>query len=384
MRYGKDPSDPASYTEQAKMAFQFAARYGGNKAADINLLKVDATPRWKDDQVNTVKTGLGLIRYIECDNERDKWWKGRVAYQTGREYAANMSAFYDGNKCKLGPGAGVKNADHNMKVVMGGLSNPSTSYIMGMIDWCKQYRGYKPDGSVDLPWDIINYHYYANDANDNNKEQTRGVAPELTSTAKTAEEFVQFAHQNAGDMPVWVTEAGYDINQQSPQRATAAGNKSVEEVEADWILRTSLLYARYGIERVFYYQLYDDNPNSTTKFGTSGLMNTDKASRPAADLMFQVNKLFGAYTYVQTINSDPIVDKYTFNNKTMFALMVPDARGRTAAYQLDLGKADTAYIYQPKAGARQMLLTKIKTANGKVLVTVTETPVFVTGYECGR
>ena len=384
LRYGKDPADPASYIEQAKMAFQYAARYGSNKNVDINLLKVDATPRWNGDHVNTIKTGLGLIQYIECDNERDKWWKGRTAYQAGREYAADMSAFYDGHKGKLGPGAGVKNADPNMKVVMGGLSNPSTGYIMGMIDWCKQYRGYRADGSVDLPLDIINYHYYANDANGNNKEQTMGVAPELTSTAKVAGEFMQFAHSNAADMPVWVTEAGYDINPQSPQRATATNNRTVEEVQADWILRTSLLYARYGIERVFYYQLYDDNPNSSTKYGTSGLVNNDRTSRPAADFMYQVNQLFGAYTYVQTISTSPIVDKYTLNGKAMYALMVPDAKGRTLPYQLDLGTADMAYIYQPKTGSKQMQLTKTKTNNGKVQIAVSETPVFVTGYECGK
>ena len=380
VRYGKDLADPASYIEQAKMGFQYAARYGGNKNVDIKLLSVDATPRWNGDKVNVVKTGLGLIKYVECDNERDKWWKGRTAYQTGREYAANMSAFYDGNKGKLGPGVGVKTADPDMKVVMGGLSNPSTGYIMGMIDWCKQYRGYKPDGAVDLPWDIINYHYYAND---NNKEQTTGVAPEMTSTAKVAEEFMLFAHRFTNDMPVWVTEAGYDINQQSPQRAPAINNKTAEEVQADWLLRTSLLYARCGIQRVFYYQLYDDNPNSTTKFGTSGLINIDRTGRPAADYMYQVKRMFGAYTYTETISKDPAVDKYSWNGKTMYALWVPDAKNRTTAYQLDLGKADTAYIYKPKAG-KQPELTKTKTTNGKVQIVVSETPVFVTGYEIGK
>lgn len=379
-RYGKDLADPASYTEQAKMAFQFAARYGSNKAIDASLLKVDAKPRWTADKVNIVQAGLGVIRYLECDNERDKWWKGRVAYQTAREYAANLSAFYDGDKGKLGPGVGVKNADPNMQVVMAGLANPSTGYVMGMVDWCKQHRGYKPDGSVDLPWDVINYHYYANDANATGKDQTTGVAPELTTTAAVAAEFVQFSQRYCGGMPVWVTEAGYDVHQQSVQRATPINNRDALLTQADWTLRTSLLYARNHVARVFYYELYDDNATNPTKYATSGLINADHTRRPAADFMRQAAQFFGAYTYAATISKDPTVDKYTLNDKVMYALVVPDAKGRTALYTLDLGTADTAYLYQPQPG-EHMQLTKLKTTNGKVKIVVTETLVFVVGGE---
>lgn len=140
-RFGKALDDPASYLEQAKAAFQFAARYGNNKVVDGGLLKVNSAPRWSNDNPNEVKIGLGLVQYIECDNERDKWWKGRKAYQTGREYAANLSAFYDGHKKSLGKDVGAKNADPTIKVVMAGLADPSTDYLQGMIDWCREFRG---------------------------------------------------------------------------------------------------------------------------------------------------------------------------------------------------------------------------------------------------
>lgn len=108
LRYGADLTSPASYIEQAQLAFQYIARYGSNTAINPALLSVNTTQRWTGDDVNTIRTGLGLIKYIECDNERDKWWKGRKAYQTGREYAANLSAFYDGHKNTLGQAVGVK------------------------------------------------------------------------------------------------------------------------------------------------------------------------------------------------------------------------------------------------------------------------------------
>ncbi len=375
MIYGRNPADPSSYKEQAMVAFQFAARYGSNKKIDRTLLKL------KSD--NELRVGLGLINYLECDNERDKWWKGRKAYQTGREYAANLSAFYDGNKNTMGPGVGVKNADPSMKVVMAGLANPSTDYVRGMIDWSREHRGSKPDGSVDCPWDIINYHLYANDASaDPSKKQTTGVSPEDAMTDKFADAFIQMSHQYAGDMPVWVTEAGYDINQNSIQKAPAGNNRTALETQADWILRTSLLYARCGIQKVFYYELYDDNPGKGDRYATSGLIDENKKRRPAADFLFQTNKLFGEYTYKETINKTPVADHYTFKNTDIYMLMATAGENDAPSYTLDLGNAPYAYIYRPMAGADNMEFVKKKTENGKIEIAVTGTPVFVTTFEC--
>ena len=378
VRYGKDFADPTSYIEQAKVAFQFAARYGANAGVPASLLHVDQSTRWAGDGVNEVKIGLNLVRYIECDNERDKWWKGRKAYQTGREYAANLSAFYDGNKNTMGAGVGVKNADPSMQVVMGGLASATTDYVRGMIDWCKQYRGYRADGSVNLCWDVINYHLYSNDASTSQGgNSTRGAAPEVSNTAQVAQSFVQMAHQYASDMPVWVTETGYDTNQGSPLKAVAIGNKSVLQTEADWTLRTALLYARWGVERTFFYMLADDNAASPVQFNSSGLLNADRSPKPAADFLRQANALLGNYTYTGTLNNDPLVDRYEADGKTIYALVVPDEKNRTASYTLDLGSATTATIYQPAAGQAGMTATPVAAPGGRLTLTVTETPQFV-------
>ncbi|MBC3788211.1 carbohydrate-binding protein [Spirosoma utsteinense] len=380
LRYGKDVSDPLSYREQAKMGFQYMARYGSNPNVNPALLSVNSTPRWPGDTPNSIKIGMGLIKYIECENERDKWWKGRKAYQTAREYAANLSAFYDGHKNSMGPGIGVKNADPSVKVVIGGLASASSGsdYIKGMIDWCKQYRGYNANGTVNLCWDVINYHMYSdNTSSSQSGTSTRGAAPEVTPIYRIAEDFRKTAHLQSYDMPVWITEAGYDVNQGSPLRAIPIGSKSALETQGDWILRTALLYARQGIEKVFFYQLYDDN-STGGMFGTSGLANgANTTRRPAADYLYQTNKLFGEYTYRETLNRDPFVDRYERNGVSAYMLVVPDEVGRTTAYTLDLGTATQARIYRPKVGSSDMTMEVVSTIQGKLVVPVTETPLFV-------
>ena len=377
IRYGSDRSDPKSYLEHARVAFQYAARYGFNKNVDPALLSV--SPVVTTAGVNTLKIGLGLVRYIECNNEPDKTWKGRNGYQSAREYAANLSAFYDGHKNTLGPGIGVKNADSSMTVVMGGMSSATTDYMRAMIDWCREFRGYRADGSINLCWDVMNQHLYANDARSSqNGGATLGAAPERAGVGEQAAEFVKLARQYANGMPVWITEAGYDVNPESPFRAIAIGKKSVLETQADWILRTSLLYSRVGIDRVFYYQAYDFDLQSSTQFASMGLLNgADKTRKPAADFLYQAKNLLGDYRYKETISSDPLVDRYERDGRSAYVLLIPDEQGRTGTYTLSVPKGDTVRRCTPAIGQDEMSSTLEVSQTGTITVNVSETPVFI-------
>ncbi|MCC8409852.1 T9SS type A sorting domain-containing protein [Mucilaginibacter sp. UR6-1] len=376
VKYGADYADPKSYLEQAKVAFQYAARYGSNKSVNKKLLSVNSSPRWTDDPINTVRVGLNYVKYIECDNERDKWWKGRKAYQTAYEYAANLSAFYDGHKNTMGPGVGVKNADPNMKVVMGGLASANPEYVMGMIQWCRINRGYKADGTVNLCWDVINYHWYSHDAEMiPNSVPTRGMAPEVNNTMQKARDFVELAKKYCYNMPVWVTEAGYDVNPYSPIRAIPIGNKTIEQTQADWILRTALLYARSGVERLFFYQAYDDNIDNPVQYSSSGLLTQNRTRKLAADYINQFNKVLGKYAYAESLSSSPVVDRYVLNGESAYIMYIPNEKGLTGKYTLNLPGIDSARVFTPQAGS--LAVSKRKVTNGQFAVNISETPVFV-------
>ena len=369
--YGSNLSDPASYILVGKVAFQFAARYGSNTAVNKSLLSVDKTPRWANDVVNTVKVGLNTVKYVEVNNEPDKWWKGPATKQTAQQYAANMSAFYDGNVGKMGKNVGIKNADPNMQVVMGGLCNlpNAIQWIKDMVTWCAQNRGYKADGSVNLCFDVINYHNYSSGSN-------VGAAPELSNAASEADAFSAEAKTIAGNPQVWLTENGYDINSGSPLRAPAIGGKSALLVQADWILRSSLLYIKHGISRLFFYQMYDNAPGNSVQFSTSGLMASASSRRPAGNYIHEVSGLMGDYTYVKTLSSSPMVDQYTNGTKTSWVLWMPTAKGATATYSLNVGaKTATLYTLNPSV---PVINKAAKTTTSNLLsVAVSETPVIV-------
>src|SRR5690606_34667078 len=234
-----------------------------------------------------------------------------------------------------------------------------------------------------LCFDVINYHEYSAKRqgeywNNPDLENNHGMAPELGGIGDIAERFVALSNEQLDGMEVWVTECGFDVNERSIQRALPIKGKSTEDTQADWILRTALLYSRYGIDRVFFYMLNDVNINSETQYDSSGLLANGRR-RPSADYLLQTRKLLGDYYYTETINDDPLVDVYTSEDeKTIYVLTIPDQQGREENYTLDLGNGITkAKIHTLKKGNDTTASETLSVSDGKVNVSVSETPVFV-------
>ncbi|MEO8801416.1 MAG: hypothetical protein ABI551_26235, partial [Polyangiaceae bacterium] len=150
---GADAGAAASYVAHADAMFQIAARYGST-VVDDSKLKLSTNP------AQTHRSGLNMVKYYEDFNEEDN-----AAAFTPAAMAAMASADDDGDQKRLGGTFGVKSADPNAKLVMGGLSGKYppgnvwltsiTDYLDGMRAWAKDNRG------GDFPSDVINVHYYS-------------------------------------------------------------------------------------------------------------------------------------------------------------------------------------------------------------------------------
>jgi len=180
----------------------------------------------------------------------------------------------------------------------------------------------------------------------------------------------------ANNMPVWITESGYDINEGSPQRAIAIGKKSSLITQADWMLRSSFLYARHGLKGAYYYMLDDASPNKPGPYSTSGFIDNGK-KRPVADYFLQSKKLLTGFEYDRTICSDPIVDIYVNSNKKIYVIYIPDEIDRKAIYNLNLHGKASAQIYHLLVGAENVGKETVHMKNENLKLLVTETPLFV-------
>jgi len=260
-----EPTEPEAYRAHADHLFQYAARYGKNKV-DENLLKI------ADDQ--QAKSGLGFIEYYENWNEPDMWWGNSKHYFTPYEFAAMTSMDCDGHLGKYGSTLGIKNADKNAKLVLGGLAKLNTDYIKSIMFWAKYNR------KDSLPFNVINFHHYShnNEVLHANplKSNRVGISPEEDSLKQKVKEIISFRNKYLPGIEVWITEFGYDTHTQSPHRAGLLNGFTRNEVQGIWLIRSYLELIAAGVDKASMYMIRDTNNATANQFSTSGITKSKK------------------------------------------------------------------------------------------------------------
>ncbi len=332
-----DPQDPASYAAHGEYMYQFTARYGQKKLPETTL-----TPRVQE----SAKSGLGMIRYVEDWNEQDKFWMGgsksdqqRAAYFNAFEYAAMLSTDYDGHEntvfhrptnadCNQAFPTGVKNADPKTKVVMSGITGLYLDYVKGIHAWAKMYR--KDEA---FPADVINFHHYSNNfggqAGGPTKE-SKGVSPEEDNLYGRLKKLVDYRDSYLPGKEIWLSEFGYDVHQNSPQRVSLIGDYDAEEVQGQWLVRSFLAIAAAGIDKAQLFTLTDHyHGDPAQRFSTCGLLELAKEQNPNTPFPeFRARK---AYYYLYAMKTalrdfrfskilktdDPKITAYEFDHSTI-------------------------------------------------------------------
>jgi len=256
---GRDSTSPASYLEHADYLYQFAARFGRASVAGSKL-RVDA--------LNTAKSGLGTVKWMENWNEPDKDWKGRTGYFSPQVLAAMSSADYDGDQGRMGSQVGLKNADPSMKMALAGLIGIKTEYVKAMKFWADANRG----GS--FPADALNFHHYCTDGGgQTGGAATTGISPEADDLLGRMREVAAWRDRYLPGKELWLSEFGWDTNAGSPYRARAVGGNDEYEMQARWLVRAFMALAASGFDKGHVYMLRDTWDSSPGIFATSGLVH---------------------------------------------------------------------------------------------------------------
>jgi hypothetical protein len=367
---GQSAAEPASYAAHADHLFQYAARYGNVQAADATLKVAPDQPR---------RSGLGLLHYYENWNEEDGWWGGRASYFQPQEFAAMCSADYDGDQGRMGRTFGVKNADPQAKLVMGGLAGLSLDYVKTMKAWADANRG----GS--FPCDVLNFHHYSNTGGEQQKGKV-GISPEADDLRGKAAALVDYSRRWLPGKEVWVTEFGYDTNPQSPQRAPAIGAYSQEEVQGQWLVRSYLALAAAGVDRAAMFMLRDVNPADATQFSSSGLVTEKGKWEPKASWYYVHtlrDRLAGMHFAGEQPSGSAAVRIYRFQNAAKpggaYVVWRPTTDGSMLpGYTLTVGRKPTKVTLVTLAkGKPSGAAAPLPLAGGRVTLAVSERPVLV-------
>jgi len=389
-----DTEDPNDYRLYASMVYQFAARYGSNKNVDPATIRVSEN--------NEPLVGLGYLEGAEFLNEPDGWWMDRTAYFTPFELAAFLSACYDGHEGTMGVGFGAKQADPAFRVSMSGLATVEAFWIKAMHFWAKFNR---KDGK--LPFDIINLHHYCTkvvntndvvDANTAGRDMGdtvfMGVSPEEGNIVGEMAGSVKYRNTYCPDLEIWLTEFGWDTNQdyRTDMSAHAYGPYTPREVQAMWLLREYLVLSPY-IDRAAMFMSRDCLPEDKAvgKFGSSGMVTNPIEvdskhciggnKKDSYYHIFTLNRILRDCAFAEFVpsgNANVNIYRYvTDEGKSRYALWCHTSDNvRVPGLELAVTGEEYTLVtpaYNECLGVRTPLTVK----DGKVTVDVSEQPVFV-------
>ncbi len=365
---GADPTLPQSYKAHSDHLFQFAARYGNRKVPDAQLKLAPNQPRL---------SGLGLLRYFENANEPDAWWQGRAGYSTPYELAARSSADYDGHQKTMGATFGVKNADPNAQLVMGGLAGLRLEYLQAMKAWADWHRG------GDFPADVLNFHHYSNDIGGQGQSQ-QGISPEADKLKERLQTLSDYRNRYLPTKELWLTEFGYDTHPASVQRAPAIGETSGEEVQARWMLRSYLACAAAGIERAAQYMLRDVDPQNPQQYSTSGLVTQKGEWKPKTAWFYTYtlkNRLAGMRFQSEMASGNPKVWIYRFKGDQSggaYVVWCPTSENAVVSnFKLPIPGAKTANLVEFVGGETRGKASPLALKGGAVTLGVSELPLII-------
>jgi hypothetical protein len=355
-RYGAGQR-PDDFLKHAQHLYQLAALYGSNSGLPAPSL---ITP---DKQA-----GRNLIQAIENWNEPNGWWKGDGQF-TKEQFYNMLVADYDGDKGRL-PNAGIKRADPNMKVVMGGLADSTLYYPYGILAYANR------DGR-EFPADVINIHEYATDGK-------QGIPPEQANLRQHMERVVKWRNAYAPGRQVWITEFGWDTYRQGNQFSQTWATL---QNQANWILRAYVLYRAAGADKAFAFIYNDPNPDSLTLYDSSGLVSFDNSTKkPSYYYVATMQDLIGNLALDrQLATGRDDVYNFAFKNPSgksgVFVVWKTSGNGSTVSdfsLQLPANVSGTCTANVPSGNGFDPTRTTLNVSgNHQVKLTVSETPTFI-------
>lgn len=268
--YGTTGNKPTDYYSAANFAFQIGARYG-KKAWPENALRVNTVSRWNGDPANQKLSGLDLLEYVSFENETNRWWKTDDCKYTPAQLAAFMSAVWDGDQGRMGK-AGLKAATDSIKMVLPGLAFMDQDYLT---EYKKEILKIRTDGSLCI--DVVDAHHYCNSDNAEQRVNVSGIgiSPQEDNFKGRVEKFVAFCKTNFPNLPIWLSEFGWDTEGTSTQRAPGEGIEQ-ERTQGAWIVEAYEIGLAAGLERMFLYELFDQQYEGNGLFQRSGLLKQSK------------------------------------------------------------------------------------------------------------
>ncbi len=351
-----DTENPESYALHAQAFYQVAARYGSNSNIDPSTLNVS--------ELSEPKTGLNLLNTLENSNEPNKTWSGKANYFSPFEMAAMCSADYDGHEGTI-PNAGVKTADPNFKLAIGGMLNMASllEYLDEMKLWFSYHRTDKK-----FAVDVLNVHMGAETYN-----------PEDSAFTERVKQIQNWIDENAPDTELWISEFEVPMGDCETENLDNHDNDLYQLRYAQRVARTYLMSIGAGVDRMTKFQLRDEGEGVYYNSGlTTGKGEWSK--KLAWYYTAGMTSMLKNADFIKDNSTDTVKDYIFKDRKTgdeIHCLWSPTSEDKVIKnYSLNAGNFGYAYLTELGTYA-EGVTSELNLNKQKVSVNVSESPVFV-------
>jgi hypothetical protein len=181
-------------------------------------------------------------------------------------------------------------------------------------------------------FDVLNVHTYAQLENWPTWRRSFPEDPKLLKYLKDVESLCAWRDEHAQGKPVWITEFGYDSSTK-PAEKTGPSAKWVgvtDEEQAQWLVRSLLVFSAMPVERAYIYFFNDDDKPG---LHASAGITRHYQPKPSYYALAHLQQALGHFRFHRVVTNEPgqlRVQEYSADsNKLVWAVWSPTGEGKT-------------------------------------------------------
>ncbi len=371
---GENPSTPAPLplgkdgTDWSAIYAEWMAK-GWNVEASLQFETIDRS-KWKDIDTEARNYGrafareLGpsgirkLVDTVEIGNEPSKW--------SDEDYSQLFRAM----------ALGLREGDPRLRIATSNVTvGPSGR-------WDKSVECVAKFPEL---FDVLTLHIYAEIAHHPTWERSFPENPKLLRYLNDVEALCRWRDLHAPGKEVWITEFGYDSSTKKPDPngPSAAWCGVTDEQQAQWLVRSILVFSAMPVGRAYIYFFNDrDVPSLHASAGITRFFQP----KPSFHALAHLQRMLGAYRFSRIVVDEPgklRIEEFEHgeNSKQLvWAVWSPTGEGVASRQVLTgvPGRLRTAerMVLDPGREARTELLA-IQKSDGTIDAEVTESPLYL-------
>lgn len=355
----------------AKNRVDWSKVYGSWRAKDWNIdacLMFESVKQadWKNIEADARAYGKAfaqefgpsgqrkLVDSVEIGNEPGKW--------SDADYTRIFKAMAEG----------IRAGDPKLKIATCNLTTGKSG------DYEKN-----ADCVVDFPelFDVLNIHTYAQLEGWPTWRRSFPEDPKLPHYLQDVEALCRWRDAHAPGKPVWITEFGYDSSTKTAEKsgAFAKWQGVTDEQQAQWLVRSLLVFSAMPVERAYIYFFNDaDQPSLHASAGITRHFQP----KPSYHGLAHLQRVLGEYRFQSIVTNEPgrlRVQEYGNDSKQLvWVVWSPTGNGSTRTVTLDKvpGKLVDAQV-MPLAPGNSNRPDVARDDSGRITLQAAESPVYL-------